>query len=294
MAAAPQLGEAFDRGLSPGLAGRFGEGAALEATLQALVEAGRAAWPAVNVEPAELIRHVASRLAADSDLARLHAADLYLAYGCLAQDAAALEAIDRLAATNVPAVLGQLPPGLAADEVLQRLRVKLLVWNKETAPAITTYSGKGPLVPFMRAAAVRLVQDHLRRGAGQREVAASDDALLETPAAAGDLDTQLLKARFAPEFKAAFQEALTTLSPRDLNILRMTYLDGVSPEEIGRVYQTHRTTVWRWLNTCREELLSQTRKKLAERVKVNDGELSSLMNAVQSQLDVSINRMLKK
>lgn len=288
------LSEAFAQGLSPGLAGQFGKGPGLETQLQALVAGARAAWPSLSVDVAGFIRHVAARVAADSELGRLQAGDLWLAFACLQQDPAALEAIDRLAASNVPAVLGQLPPGLGADEVLQRLRVKLFVWAGDQPPAIMTYSGKGPLVPWMRAAAIRLVQDHLRRGAGQREVAASDDALLDTPAASGDLEVQLLKARYSGEFKAAFQEALAALSPRDLNILRMTYLDGVSPDEIGRVYQTHRTTVWRWLNQCREELLSSTRKFLAARVQVNEADLSSLMEAVHSQLDVSISRMLKK
>jgi len=287
MSETPDLSEAFERGLSPGLAGRF-------TGVEALVESARAAWPALTVDPAAFVQHLAARLTADSELSRVQAADLYLAFACLQQDAAALEAFDKLAAANVPAVLGQLPPGLGTDEVLQRLRVKLLVWSGDQPPGITTYSGKGPLIPWMRAAAVRLVQDFLRRGAGQREVAAGDDALLDTPAAAGDLDVQLLKARYAPEFKAAFQQALASLNPRDLNILRMTYLDGVSPDEIGRIYQTHRTTVWRWLNGCREELLSNTRKLLAARVHVDEAELSSLMQAVHSQLDVSISRMLKK
>ncbi len=290
MSQPPQLTDAFESALAPGLAGRFGG----PAELAALVAAARGAWPSLTVDPEGFVRHLAARLAADSELARVQVSDLWLAYACLQQDAAALEAFDKLAAANVPPVLGHLPAGLTADEVLQRLRVKLLVWSGDQPPAITTYSGKGPLVGWMRAAAVRLVQDHLRRGAGQREVAASDDALLDTPAAGGDLDVQLLKARYAPEFKAAFQEALATLSPRDLNLLRMTYLDGVSPDEIGRVYQTHRTTVWRWLNQCREELLSSTRKHLAARVQVNEADLSSLMQAVHSQLDVSISRMLKK
>ena len=45
---------------------------------------------------------------------------------------------------------------------------------------------------------------------------------------------------------------------------------------------------------CREELLASTRRLLAARVKVSEAELSSLMNAVHSQLDVSISRMLGK
>ena len=76
--------------------------------------------------------------------------------------------------------------------------------------------------------------------------------------------------------------------------MRLQYLDGISPEEIGRVYQTRRTTVWRWLTRCKQELLTRTRALLAARVQVSEEELSSLINAVHSQLDVSLSRMLPK
>jgi RNA polymerase sigma-70 factor (ECF subfamily) len=285
---------AFERALAHGLSGRFGSGDALHATLEGLLGAARRAWPALEVDAGQFLGHLASKLNADSELPRVHAADLYLAFSCLLGDPKALAAFERTVAGSVPAVLGSLPAGLTADEVLQRLRLKLLVRSGEAAPAIAGYSGKGPLVQWLRAVAVRVLQDFTRRGAGQHEVATSDDALIETPAAGVDADLQYLKGRYSAEFKAAFQETLGELSPRDVNLLRLSYLDGVSPEEIGRIYQTHRTTVWRWLGQCREQLLEGTRRRLGERIKVSDAELSSLMNAVHSQLDVSISRMLGK
>ena len=288
------LAEAFERALGPGLVGKFGADSALEGALAALLSTARGAWPTFELDAEQFIAHLGAKMQSDSQPAALHAADLYLAFACLLGMPEALAAFERTVASEVPAVLGQLPAGLARDEVLQRLRLKLLVRSAEAPPAIAGYSGKGPLVQWLRAAAVRVVQDFLRRGAGQREVATSDDALLDTPAAGLDPDVQYLKGRYAPEFKAAFQEALAGLNARDLNLLRLSYLDGVSPEEIARIYQTHRTTVWRWLTQCRESLLANTRRLLAARVRVSEGELSSLMNAVHSQLDVSISRMLGK
>jgi RNA polymerase sigma-70 factor (ECF subfamily) len=82
-----------------------------------------------------------------------------------------------------------------------------------------------------------------------------------------------------------------SLSARDQHLLRLHYLEGMRAEELGRIFNTHRTTVWRWLTQCREQLLQATRQELAKTVK--DSELSSLMNAVHSQLDVSISRVLK-
>lgn len=282
------LAEAFKRGLLPGV-----DLDAPEAVLAALVEKARAAWPALELDPASFVEHVAGRVQADTDLGALHAADLYLAFACLLGDPVAMAAFDQALLAKVPAALrGTLPAGLTEDDVLQSLRLKLFVRGAEAPPRIAAYSGRGALVHWLRASAVRVVQDFARTR--QQEVPTADEDLLETPVIGGGAEVAYLKTRFAPEFKAAFQEAMASLSERDQNLLRLQYLDGVSPEEIGRIYQTHRTTVWRWLSQCRQELLDQTRRRLAARVNLEGAELSSLMNVVHSQLDVSLSRLLKK
>jgi RNA polymerase sigma-70 factor (ECF subfamily) len=287
-----ELSDAFVRGLPPGAASRFAAGPQLDQALDAFVQAARAAWPKLDLDAVAFVEHVAGRVAPDTELSSLQAGDLYLAFGCALGDPLALEAFEQqLLAKVTGALKGQLPNTATADDVAQRLRLKLFVRSGETPPGIWTYSGKGPLFHWLRAAAVRVTQDLARRG-GQ-EVATSDDDLAGTPALANDPDLMLLKGRFAADFKAAFQQALESLSPREQSLLRMQIIDGLSPDEIGRVYQTHRTTVWRWLTQCRQALYSKTRELLAARLKGNDSELSSLMKAVHSQLDVSLNRLLR-
>jgi RNA polymerase sigma-70 factor (ECF subfamily) len=288
-----ELTDAFLRALPPGAAARFAAGAELDAALASLVATARAAWPKLDLDAPAFVEHVAGRLPQDTALDALHAGDLYLAFGCALGDPLALEAFEHeLLAKVTGALKGQLPNGATADDVAQRLRLKLFVRSGDTPPGIWTYSGKGPLFHWLRASAIRVTQDLARRG-GQ-EIATPDDDLSDTPALANDPDLALLKGRFAAEFKAAFQEALASLSAREQSLLRMQVIDGLSPDEIGRVYQTHRTTVWRWLTQCRQALYSKTRELLAARVKGNDSELSSLMKAVHSQLDVSLNRVLRK
>lgn len=289
----PPLEEGFARGVAPELRGHFGTGPELEALLAGLVATAREAWPSLELEPPAFAEHLARHLQADSTLSTVHAADLWLAFACLLGDPAALAAFDQTLLSRVPSVLrGTLPAGLTEDDVLQALRLKLFVRQTQAPPAIAAYSGRGALLHWLRAAAVRVTQDFAR--ARRLEIATPDDALADAPALGDGAELGYLKDRFAPHFKLAFQEALLTLSARDQNLLRLYYLDGSSPEEIGRVYQTHRTTVWRWLTQCREALLAQTRLKLAARARVSDGEVSSLMNAVHSQLDVSLSRMLRK
>jgi RNA polymerase sigma-70 factor, ECF subfamily len=287
------LADVFLSTLAPEHRERFVDRAALEASLAAVVEKGRAAWPSLELEAEGFVTHLAQRFTPELDLATVHAGDLWLAFGCVLGDPSALSAFERTVLVRVPTVLrGNLPAGMTEDDVLQALRLKLFVRQGEQPPSIAGYSGRGALVHWLRAAAVRVTQDFAR--SRRLEVATPDDALLETPAGAPSADLAYVKERYGPEFKAAFQEALTSLSPKEQNLLRLYYLDGSTPDDIGKLYQTHRTTVWRWLTQGREALLSKTRELLAARLKVGEGEFSSLMNVVHSQLDVSLNRLLKK
>jgi RNA polymerase sigma-70 factor, ECF subfamily len=274
---------------SPAARAAFQARAELEAQLTGLVERATHSQPELEVDAPGFIAHVASHVTDETDLEALHAGDLRLALGCLLGDPTALAVFERdVVARALVAVRGSLPTGLTADEVLQRLRVRLLLRDGERAPALSSYSGRGALLHWCRATALRLVQEVAR--APQREVA-SEDALLDAPALAKDLDTSLLKKQFAAAFATAFKAALAQLSSRDRHLLQLHYLEGMRAEELGRIFNTHRTTVWRWLTQCREQLLKATRAELAKTVK--DSELSSLMNVVHSQLDLSLSRVLR-
>jgi RNA polymerase sigma-70 factor (ECF subfamily) len=282
------LAEAFSRRLSPEVPASS-DTPSLTDALTKFVAAARAAWPDLEVDEVLFIEHLAERMQVDTALEAIHAADLYLAFACLLGEPGALEEFDRSFLSKVSTALGQLPTGLTVDDVLQTLRLKLFVRNGELAPKISAYSGRGALIHWVRAAGVRVVQDFARTR--KLEVSLSDDAF----AAVGeDAELAYLKTRFAPEFKTAFHEALAALSPRDQSLLRLQFVDGINPDEIGRIYKVHRTTVWRWLTQCREELFKNTRRLFAARVPMNEREFTSLMNAVRSQLDVSINRVLRK
>ncbi len=285
------LREAFLRQLAPGLRARYEGLPELDAELDALVARARQAYPGLAVEGTDLAAFVAPHVAADTALSALHAGDLALAFACLLGDPEALALFEQDVVARAAAVVrGSLPPGLTVDEVLQRLRVRLLVRQGERPPALATYSGTGTLLNWSRVAAARVVQEFAR--SGQREVPTDDADLADTPALTRDLDAGLLKQQFAAPFKEAFHAAIAELSARDQNLLRLHYLEGMRAEELGRIYDTHRTTVWRWLTSCREELMARTRRHLATRVP--EAELSSLMNVVHSQLDLSLSRVLKK
>src|SRR5262245_33828750 len=73
--------------------------AAVSAALGRALQAARAAWPGISVEPERLVEHLAPHLAGDAGglaarLEALHAADLYLACAALLGNPAALKALD--------------------------------------------------------------------------------------------------------------------------------------------------------------------------------------------------------
>ena len=102
-----------------------------------------------------------------------------------------------------------------------------------------------------------------------------------------------MKERYRAAFRVAFEQAVRRLSSRERNILRLQLDAGLTVEQIGEVYGVHRATATRWLTKIRDQLMSDTRRELGERVGVSSSELDGVMELIQSRLDVSVRRMLE-
>ena len=154
------------------------------------------------------------------------------------------------------------------------------------------YAGRGPLGGWVRATALHAALT-LRRQQ-RHQVPLDEEQLLEIPATATDPELRYLRARYQPRFKQAFQASLAALSSRERTVLKMNVLDGLNIDQIGAVYKVHRSTVARWLAQAREQLLKQTRKRLARALEIGGSELASLERVLRSQLDLSLGALLKK
>jgi RNA polymerase sigma-70 factor, ECF subfamily len=252
-----------------------------------LYRTARAAWPQIEVDAARFIAWARAR-ADDAD--GMHAADLYLACACAQGEPRALAEFEKRYLAEVPSYLARMDVSRATvDEVQQRLREKLLIG---TPPRIADYSGRGPLGGWMRVVAIRTALDFAR--AEKPHAPLDEDGPLALASPAPDPELDYIKTRYRKEFKTAFQAALLQLEKRERNVLKLHFLDGLGIDEIGAFYRVHRATVARWLVRVRQILLEQTRKALAEKLRLGESELESLMNLVQSQLEVSIKRYLKK
>jgi RNA polymerase sigma-70 factor (ECF subfamily) len=245
--------------------------------------AGRAAWPGVEVSPSLFAAWIAARAPV------AHVRDLYLACACAQGDAAALAAFARACWTGAEAGLARLGATPAErDEVRQELAQKLFVGD---SPAIADYRGQGVLDHWVRAAAVRTWLN-LRRRDG-RERPAGDERLFDQIAATGDdPELALLKGRYRRELAGCFEAALATLPDRDRALLRYHAVDGLTIDDLGRIYKVHRTTAFRWLEAARERLSARTHAQLERRLGLSGAQVASVVRLVRSQLDVSVRRLL--
>src|SRR5437773_409477 len=78
----------------------------------------------------------------------------------------------------------------------------------------------------------------------------SDEGLSRLPSPAADPELAFLKLQHRQDFKEAFGEAMATLDQRQKNVLLMNLVQGLSIDEVGRVYSVHRATAARWVSAA--------------------------------------------
>jgi RNA polymerase sigma-70 factor (ECF subfamily) len=261
-----------------------------EAALDAALSAGREAWPGLRVAPEAFTARVRAAVADDQDAAgsigQLCAADLYLACGCEAGDAAAITGFEREFLPQVPAFVARVDPSPAfADEVAQEVRDGLLVARQGGRPGISGYLGRGELGAFLRVVAVRTA---LRLKRGRQRAGAPMSQRTQPLARHGDPELDFLKLRYRAAYEEAFHAALASLEPRERLYLKLHYVDGVSLDRMGELYGLHRATVARHLAASRRKLREVTQAELERRAGVPSAEFSSLLAVVRSNLMLSL------
>ncbi|MBL8950274.1 MAG: sigma-70 family RNA polymerase sigma factor [Myxococcaceae bacterium] len=250
--------------------------------LEAALEHAKSQWPRLKVSRAAFRAH----LAASGPKALPHAGDLYLAFACAANDAAAARELTARVEREVPAAVRHFGQGSAfAEDVSQQLLGKLLAEKK-----IQTYAGRGPLAAWLRAAAVRTAINAVE---SQKSQASLDSNIMAPARSNADVDLAVMRKKYGATLKVAVEAALKELQTDDRNVLRFYFVDGLTVEEIARIRGAHKSTVSRLITRIRKELLAQVKGDLTAKMNARPDELSSVLRAVVSQLDVSLERALR-
>jgi RNA polymerase sigma-70 factor (ECF subfamily) len=176
--------------------------------------------------------------------------------------------------------------GGTADEVKQALRVELLADGK-----IADFAGRGELAAWVRVSATRKALKLVRRA--DREETLDEILLDHWPSSTPDPAGKHLRSTYTAELKRAIREAFSALEVRQRNLLRQHILDELTIDDLARLYRVHRATCARWLADARADLGKLTRKKLLASLKVPSGDLDSLLRFLDSDIELSISRILQ-
>lgn len=265
-------------------------------------QAGQAAWPEIQLDRERFAAYVEG---VAPGAASRFPADLYLAAACLARDPTALAIFDREVLAAARGAIGAIDASAEfVDEAVQRLRASLLVGEGGTPPPearapggpprLATYAGRGPLRAWVGIAAARTALMMRRSQKRAREVVASDDDWTSTLAmiSTNNPELELLKQHYATAFAEALREAVAALEPRLRAALKMSFVDGLSIDEIGTAYAVHRATAARWIQRACDDVYEGTRGLLAQRLALSATELDRMNAMVRSQLDVSLSQLL--
>jgi RNA polymerase sigma-70 factor, ECF subfamily len=262
----------------------------VEAVLRDIIDRAQCAYPTLDLPPDVFVTYVAKRLPADVSAARalrqLHTTDLYLACACARGDVRAFAAFDARCLSRLDRVL--ISVGVDADacaEIKQEIRSRVLVGDGSRAE-IEDFSGRGDLRGWVRVMAVR--QALRRLGRARREVSLEDDDLVQRIVESGNPELEYAKGLYRREFQRAFESALRALPDRARTLLRQHYVDGLTIDELGRLYRVHRATAARLLLRARVLVLETTRAQMRSELAVPSRELDSILQMIRSQIEVNL------
>jgi len=259
--------------------------------LEELWSAAQGRWPGVSIDAGLWVAALAERVAPDAPLVEavraLESSDLYLVLGCVQGQRKALDGFRAVLESLRPVLIRAGATDAGVDDLLAQLQARLLVAPEGTPPKVLQFGARARLASWLRVAAIRDF------GAQAKAKHHDDDAELEALlVSTGDPELEELRMRFREEFRAAFGEALKSLSDKDRVILRHHLIDRLSIDRIGQIYDVHRSTAARWLAGIRDQIYTKTQEEFRVRLGLGPADFQSLMALVLSQLTYSVVRDL--
>jgi RNA polymerase sigma-70 factor (ECF subfamily) len=252
---------------------------------EALLAAGRAAWPEIVVDVAALGAHLDRLEVSEADFA-LRARDLFLGIACATNAAGAHAVFEREVLPAVDLALRRFRFDSATlAEVKQRVRVKLFCGDN---PRIESYRGRGSLDSWIRMLAVRTALDMMDAA----PPAGAMDALADLVTADDTPEAAAIAHHDRPVFQAALERAFASLQPREKTLLRLYFIDQLGVEGIGAVYLVHKATVSRWLLAIRNRIIEELHRILSVDLRLSPSDLRSLTALCWDQVRLSASRIL--
>jgi RNA polymerase sigma-70 factor, ECF subfamily len=272
----------------------------LHTQLEEAWQQGKTAWPSLSLPVPLFVQHLAERTrqaASWADLSTalrsLSVSGLYLACACVHSIGDGLQRFDQAVIQRIPAFLSSMRvTNSFAEDVQQEVRRKLLVAVDDSPPGIAAYSGRGELANWVRAAAVRTALSMRRNKNEQNE---RDDGSIADRMAEYSADPVMesMKRQYGPVFKRVMQQIISGLSAESRTLLRMYYVDGVPTTQLGVLFGLNQSSMSRKLIGIRGDLFQSAKRQLKAELRLSDTAFEEISALVQSQLDLSLSRILK-
>jgi RNA polymerase sigma-70 factor (ECF subfamily) len=253
--------------------------------LAAALARGEQAWPGVQVDAASFAAYLELRTASARSE---HGEDLFLAFACLSGNTAAHAFLERDLLRVVHQRLKRQHGATIADDALATVRVALLAPNREST--LAAYRGDGPLAAWVRTCLSREAVA-IRRSRGL--LGDEDLEAAEVFAAQDDPELAVFRRRYQQRVEQALAAAVTQLERRQRILLRFAFVDRLSVDQIGAIFHVGRATAARWLSQAREVLRASVLVQVKAELRVSSSEANSLLTLLDSQLDISLPRLLR-
>ncbi|MBL4636326.1 MAG: hypothetical protein JKY56_20870, partial [Kofleriaceae bacterium] len=231
----------------------------------------------------------------ETAISKLAVEDLYLCTAVLDGNSMAYVAFDyKLRASAEQAAKRFKVSADVVDELAQTLFEHLLIPSGDKRARLHEYAGKGALSRWLQAVATR-TQLNAMRGV-KREVLIDDGAIFDALVQPMGATIEPSKPQYQSALKSAFTRALEELADQDKALLKMAYIERVNLEGLGRSFGFSRATAHRRLAAARDALASGIESCLNSELSatgaLSPSQLASIRRLVQSQVSVSIGRIL--
>jgi RNA polymerase sigma-70 factor, ECF subfamily len=242
---------------------------------------GQARWPSLSLALDGFRKHCL-RLGLDERQMAARAEDLFLVAAVLEQVPRAISHFDECLAVAVSVVTRIDRAPTFIDDVTQELRLKLLTGD---GAKLSTYSGTGGLVDWLRVVATRVALN-LKRSDRLRPEDDLPETFLE-----GE-DAAPFRRWYLADIQGALEVGFRRLTARERTLLRLHFVDRLNIERIGTIYGVNRATIARWLVGIRARLFKEVRSDLAAKHGLDTADVKSLYRIMERDVHVTISRIL--
>lgn len=261
--------------------------------LARLLATARDAWPDLPVARPAFFRFIGQCVAGHEvtreRIDKLHAADLYLACACAGGSDSACRAFVALYESHILAAASRVLQSESDRRAAARqVCDDMLVGREPGSAKIARYKGRGSLRAFVGVVATNTALNLAKKKAP--EVARDD--LEQIADGSDDPELAYLRERYADEFRASFETALSNMSDDQRLLLKLEIIEQLTVRQAALVYGRSPATTARHLTRAREALAAATLADLRARLDLTPSDVESLARMVQRSIDLSVERLL--